>query len=147
MASAQVYFEDVRDGEAIRPAKQWIDQMNLIRWSVVSDNNDKNHYAIFRTRIRKKGQPSVTGQFMMALVDKALTDWAGPKAWVKKITTQYRAWEHFHDVKTITGRITGKRSEGEWNVVDVDLQLARGDGSVTVRGTAVVALPAREGGR
>jgi hypothetical protein len=144
MAAGQVYFEEVSEGEAIRPAMEYIDQMQLVRWSVVSENNDKNHYAIFRTHLRKKGMPSVTGQFMMALIDKALTDWAGPKAWVKKLSTQYRAWEYFHDLKTITGRVTGKRSEGGANLVDIDLVLSRGDGTVTCKGSATVVLPTRQ---
>jgi hypothetical protein len=147
MASAQVYYDDVNEGDAIRPAMEWTDQMNLVRWSVVSENNDKNHYAIFRTHIRKKSQPSMTGQFMMALVDKALTDWAGPAAWVKKLSTQYRSWEFFHDVKTITGTVTAKRTEGSLNLVDIQVQLARGDGTVTVKGNATVALPSLQGGR
>ena len=143
MAAAQLYFEDVNEGDAMRPAHEYFEQMQLVRWSVISKNHDPGHFAIFHARLKKSAEPSVTGQFSMAMIGKALTDWAGPNAWVKELSTQYRAWERFHDLQTITGRVTGKRVEDGDHVVDLELEMTRSDGTGTCRGTAAVALPCR----
>ena len=145
MPAAQLYFEDVREGDAIRPAREYFEQMQLVRWSVISKNHDANHFALFHSRLKNGSDPSVTGQFSMAMICKALTDWAGPGAWVKALHTQYRAWERFHDLKTITGNVTAKRVEDGAHLVEVALTMTRSDGTVTCRGTAWIALPVRGG--
>jgi hypothetical protein len=146
MPSAQLYYEDVQPGDLMRPMREYIDQTQLMRWSVVSGNPDVTHFSLLRTRLQNGGDPSVTGQCLMALMDKALMDWAGPKAWVKKLSTQYRVWERFFDVKTFRGTVTGKREESGDHLVDLEVEVARGDGTVTVKGTATVSLPCRNGG-
>jgi hypothetical protein len=143
MPSAQIHYEDLQEGDEMRPMREYMDQLQLMRWSVVSKNNDVGHFAVFHTQMKNGGDPSVTGQCMMALMEKALMEWAGPKAWVKKLTTQYRAWERFFDMKTFRGKVTGKREENGTHLVDLELQMERSDGTVTVKGAATLSLPSR----
>lgn len=143
MATAQLYFEDVNEGDAMRPMKEYMDQLQLMRWSVVSKNPDVSHFATFHTKLKSGGEPSITGQCMMALMDKALMEWAGPRAWVKDLETQYRSWERFHDMKVFRGTVTGKREEDGDHLVDLKVEMARGDGTVTIKGSATVSLPCR----
>ncbi len=154
MATAQLYFEDVQAGDAVRPMFPYIDQAQLIEWGYVSNNTDVGHWHIWSNRHRQspdpaapvtpKGQdPTLHGQFKAALIEKMLMDWAGPKAWVVKLDVKYKVWDYFFELKTLTGNVTGKRRENGENLVDVEVQMANEEGTVTTPATATVALPAR----
>ncbi len=152
MAIAQIYYEDIIEGEAIRPMITYMDQMQLILWGEVSGNSDAGHWHIFHNRWRETDDPevselswydpSVTGQFKMAMMEKMLMDWAGPQTWVKAMDVQYRVWDHFFEQKRFTGTVVAKREENGLYLVDLALEMAREDGRMTTKGTATVALPA-----
>jgi hypothetical protein len=153
MASAQLYFEDVKVGEPVRPLMVWMDQLQLVEWGHVTGNNDAGHWHIFHNRWkdtddptvsnRSHYDPSVTGQFKAALMEKMLMDWGGPKAWVRKMSVQYRVWDHFFELKTFTGKVVNKREEDGDCLVDLEIEMAREDGRMTTKGTATVSLPRR----
>lgn len=153
MATAQIYFEDVKVGEPIRPLITYIDQMQIIEWGDVTGNDDAGHWHIFHNRWKdtdnpsvsalKGFDPSITGQFKTATMEKMIMDWAGPKAWVVKMNVQYRVWDHFFELKTFTGKVVGKRETGDDGEVDLEIEMAREDGRMTTKGTATVLLPCR----
>jgi hypothetical protein len=160
MSSAQLYYEDVSVGDSVRPLYFYMEQMQLVRWSDVTGNNDAGHWHIWHNRHKEASptttersgyDPSVTGQFKTALMEKMLMDWAGPRAWVKKMSVQYRVWDHFFELKTFTGTVTDRREENGEYLVEMDVEMAREDGRRTTKGTATVALPSaskkrKEGG-
>lgn len=154
MSTAQLYYEDVSVGDSVRPLYFYMDQMQLIKWSDVSGNTDAGHWHIWHNRHREVSpteteggghDPSVTGQFKTALMERMLMDWAGPRAWVKKMAVQYRVWDHFFELKAFTATVTDKREEDGEFLVDVELRMAREDGRVTTKGMASLALPSRAG--
>ena len=155
MATAQLHYEDVNISDEVRPIYFYMDQMQLIEWGHVTGNTDAGHWHIWHNRWKQTADPkvselshydpSVTGQFKAALMEKMIMDWAGPKAWVKKMAVQYRVWDHFFELKTFTGKVTGKREEEGECLVDLEIQMAREDGRVTTPGTATVRLPSRRG--
>lgn len=148
---AQVYFEDVTVGEPIRPMVMYMEQMQLINWGHVTRNDDAGHWHIFHNRWKNTddpevselagNDPSVTGQFKTACLEQMIMDWAGPKAWVKKMDVQYRVWDHFYEQKTFTGIVLDKREEDGKGYVDLEIEMAREDGRMTTKGTATVVLP------
>lgn len=154
MSTAQLYYEDVSVGDSVRPLYFYMDQMQLIEWGQVSGNSDAGHWHIWHNRHKEVSptqtergghDPSVTGQFKTAVMEKMLMDWAGPQAWVKKMAVQYRVWDHFFELKTFTATVTGKRQENGQNLVYLAVEMAREDGRMTTKGTATLALPCREG--
>ena len=72
-----------------------------------------------------------------------ITDWAGPKVWVKKFGTQYRQIDGPVDTLTCQGKMTKKYIQGDEHLVELEVWVQNGKGEVTVRGTATVRLPAR----
>jgi hypothetical protein len=154
MSSAQLYYEDVSEGDAIRPMYVYVDQAMCVEWGYVSNNTDVGHWHLWSNRHRQssdpkepvspQGQdPTLHGQFKTALLEKMLMDWGGPKAWVQKMDVQYRVWDYFFELKTFTGKVLDKREENGECLVDLEIQMAREDGRVTSPGTATVALPSR----
>jgi hypothetical protein len=128
--------------------------MQLVEWGHVSGNSDVGHWHTWSNRHRQPADPtksvtgggqdaSLHGQFKTALIEKMIMHWAGPKAWVTKMDIQYRVWDHFHELKTLRGRVVGKRQEDGENLVDLEVEMANEEGRVTTPGTATVALPSR----
>lgn len=154
MSTANLYYEDVAVGDAVRPSFVYVDQAMCVEWGYVSNNTDVGHWHIWSNRhkqsanpkepVARKGQdPTLHGQFKTALLEKMLLDWAGPKSWVPMLDVQYRAWDYPFELKTLTGKVTGKRVENGEHLVDVELQMANEEGQPTTKGTATVSLPAR----
>ncbi len=150
MSSAQLYYEDVSVGDGVRPLYFYMEQMQFVRWGDVTGNRDAGHWHIWHNRHKEVSptetersghDPSVTGQFKMAQMERMLMDWGGPRTWVKKMSIQYRVWDHFFELKTLSGTVTGKHEEDGECLVDLAVEMAREDGRRTTKGTATIALP------
>lgn len=145
MTVGQLYFEDVNAGDSVRPMYQFLDQLQLVSWATASGNRGPGHYDIFHTTSRSGNYPSVTGQLKTALLEKMVRDWAGPKAWIKEMSIQYRQWDRFFDLKSCTGEVAAKREENGRGLVELTVGMANSDGERTTKGTITVALPKRVG--
>ncbi|MFZ4688004.1 MAG: FAS1-like dehydratase domain-containing protein [Polymorphobacter sp.] len=71
-----------------------------------------------------------------------LTDWAGDNGIVTHVHDEIRKFNYMGDTQTVTGEVTGKRSEGGQNLVDVAVRFTNQRGEETVKATATIALPA-----
>jgi acyl dehydratase len=90
------------------------------------------------------GMPSVFGHgmFSAGLLATALTNWAGIGRLVRyRVRFVKQAWPG--DVFQSSIAVTGKRKEGDKNLVDVECSLANSEGEVKVSGEATVELPTR----
>lgn len=153
MATAQLFYEDVEVGSEVRPMHMWVDQMQLVNWGAVSGNRDAGHWDIWYNRHKEtddptvsqlKGQdPTVTGQFKMALMEKMLMDWGGAKAWVKKMDVKYRRWDYLFEMKTFAGTVVDKREQQGEFLIDLEIRMQNEEGQTTTMGTATVSLPNR----
>lgn len=153
MPAAQIFHEDVSVGDTVRPMYFYMDQMQLIEWGFVSGNTDGGHWHIWHNRFRPTEDPrrcelhgydpSVTGQYKTAQMERMLMDWAGPAAWVRSMDVQFRVWDHFFEMKTFTGTVTGKTIQDGLGLVEIALAMAREDGRTTTKGTATMVLPTR----
>lgn len=75
-----------------------------------------------------------------------LTDWMGDDGWLVRLDDQVRKFNYVGDTQFLSGEVTDKRTEGERNVVEVEIRATNQRDEVTTRGTAVVALPSRDRG-
>jgi acyl dehydratase len=75
-----------------------------------------------------------------------LTHWCGDDGWIKYCQAQYRKFVYLSDVIELTGEVTEKSvdSDGE-HVVHVRTAARNQRGETVMPGTAVVALPTRDG--
>lgn len=77
-----------------------------------------------------------------------LTNWAGDAGFVKQCRAEYRAFNFYGDVQSLSGEVVGKRVDDDGDhVVDLNLWARNQRQQMTMPGTAVVALPTRAGRR
>jgi acyl dehydratase len=75
-----------------------------------------------------------------------LTDWAGDDGWIIRQQNQMRKFNYIGDTTYWSGKVTGKRIDGDQRVVDLEITATSQRGDVTVIGTASISLPSREHG-
>jgi acyl dehydratase len=74
-----------------------------------------------------------------------LNDWAGDDAIITQVHDEIRKFNYMGDVQRVTGEVLAKRVEDGRNLVDVGVKFTNQRDEETVRGTATIALPSKEG--
>ena len=141
--AAQLYYEDVQVGAEIPPLVKHPTTEQLVRYAGVSNDYSRIHYD--DPYARGLGFPGVIdhGLFKAACLAQMLTDWAGPKAWVKKFATQYRRIDVPFDTLTCKGKVTNKYIKDGEHLVEVEIWTENGKGEITTPGTATIRFPSR----
>ena len=75
-----------------------------------------------------------------------LTDWAGDDGFVVSCDAEYRAFNYFGDFHTFGGTVKRKYIDAGEHLVELEVWGRSQRGEITIPGSAVVALPAREAG-
>jgi acyl dehydratase len=114
-----------------------LSRTDLVKYAGASgDFNPMHHDEILATAA---GMPSVFGHgmFSMGFLCSALTDWVGPGR-VAKVAVRFskQTWPG----ETLVTRVvvTGKREEGDRQLVDVECTLSNAEGEAKVVGTATL---------
>jgi acyl dehydratase len=140
-------FEDTEIGQAL-PAlhKGPLTTAHLMRWSAAIENWHKIHYDQgFTLEHEKLPGLLVNGTLKQQFIVQALTQWAGTEGWVWKVSFQFRAMDVVNDELTIWGAVSGKRKAARFGLVDIELGVRNQQGRESTPGSAVVALPYRDG--
>jgi len=140
-------FDDTRVGDEIPQLRKGpLTTAHLMRWSAAIENWHKIHYDQAYTREHEK-LPGllVNGTLKQQFILQALTDWAGPRGWVWKVSFQFRSMNVVDEELVVWGRVGGKRPSDRFGLVDLELGIRNQEGKESTPGTAVVALPFRAG--
>ena len=144
---ATPWFDDVEVGlELPRLVKGPLTTAHLMRWSAAMENWHKIHYD--RTFAREHdGLPDllINGSFKQQFALQLLKDWAGPHGWAWKSAFQFRAMNKVGETLTAWGRVTGLRRSAAYGLVSLETGVLNEHGVESTPGTAVVALPLRDG--
>jgi acyl dehydratase len=97
---------------------------------------------------QKAGVPQCydVGAMRQAFLTQMLTNWMGDDGFVFRTNMEFRQFNYLGDVQWCEGKVTGKRSEGDLNIVDIEMSCTNQRGAKTTLGTAAVLLPSREHG-
>ena len=140
---AQVYFEDVKEGQEIPALSQNCDSQRLVLWAAGSGDYYQIHYD--KDFAQATGLPDriVHGALKHALLGRLLHEWAGEQGRVRRVACQYRGMDMINRDVICKGVVKGKRQENGAGLVDLEVWTEDPDGNKTTPGTAVVALPSR----
>jgi acyl dehydratase len=140
---AQLYFEDVSQGQEVTTLTQHCDSQRLAYWAAGSGDFYQIHYD--KDFAQRTGLPDriVHGALKHALLGRMLHEWVGAEGSVKRVACQYRGMDMVDKDVICKGAISGKRSENGENLVDLEIWTETPEGQKTTPGTATVALPSR----
>ncbi len=140
---AQVYFEDVSEGQEIPKLAQNCDSQRLVLWAAGSGDYYQIHYD--KDFAQNTGLPDriTHGALKHALLGRLLDEWAGDGGQVRRVACSYRGMDMIDKDVTCRGVITGKRQENGSNLVDLEVWTEDPDGKKTTPATAVVELPSK----
>lgn len=142
-AYAQLYYEDVEVGAAIPPLVKVPSTIALAKYCGAAYDFSPLHFDERYAHSRGQKTVLVQGFFKAACLGQMLTDWIGPKGWVKKFTAKYQRVNYPNQPMTCRGKVIRKYDEAGSYFVDAEMWVENPAGEVTTAGTATVLLPSR----
>ncbi len=141
--AAQVYFEDVNEGEEIPKLVKNCSTQQLVLWAAGSGDFYQIHYdKDFAQSTGLKGL-IVHGALKHAFLGQLVHDWAGEGGVIKRFGCQYRAMDDANQEIVCRGVVMKKYREDDQHLVELDVWTENPQGQKTSPGTAVVTLPSR----
>jgi acyl dehydratase len=141
---SRVYFEDVQVGDEIPSlVKGPIQQIQLTRYAGASGDFNPIHQDDEFAKAAGMGGVFGHGMLTMGFVAQAVTDWVGAGR-VRRIGVRFTGLVRLEDVVTCRGRILGKSSKDDVNLIDLEIWAENQKGEKVVTGKATVAVPSRE---
>ena len=144
----QIYFEDIEVGQEL-PSREYgpLTIADTVRWAGLQENWARLHFD--RDYVREhSGIPTfiASGAYRQALLVRMITDWIGPRGWLRKLSVRQTAPTYEGDVMRYFGRIAGRSAtHGEpWVVCELEGKNQADEGILT--GRCTVLLPTRLGG-
>ena len=128
--------------------------LNRQRIPTFYPKNDYGYYDVAQRvhwedkRANKVGAPRSYDYGMMrtSWIIHYCTNWIGDDGFLWKQSDQTRKFNFHGDTQWVRAKVTGKRREGDLNVVDLEVWCENQRGEVATPGTASVLLPSRERG-
>jgi acyl dehydratase len=138
---AQVYFDDVKEGQDIPTLEKTPSRRTLVMWAGASGDFFELHYD--KEFAQSLGNPDVLvhGRLEAAYLTQLLTDWVGEKGQVKKVSVQYRGNAFPGQKLLMKGKVTKKYQKDGENLVELEIFVENPEGKKITPGSAIVALP------
>jgi hypothetical protein len=154
MATEQIYWEDIQEGQDIPTLPKVAHSLMLVKWAGASGDFNPHHYEHEFGVSQGTNGVIVHGLLKHAWLIQLVTNWMGDEGFMKKFSCQYRGLDFPRKMKTMDepqdgetwlckGKIVKKYMEGDEYLVDLEIGVENGSGQVTTPGTATVLLPSR----
>ncbi len=147
MNGEQVYFDDVKVGQAIPELRKGpMTSAHIMRWSASMENWHRIHFdKEYAVQHDKLPDIMVNGSWKQHVLMQLLKDWAGLKGWACKVAFQYRGMDIPGDIITAWGKVTKTEERNGLGYVELEIGLRNSRGVESTTGTGVVVLPKRGG--
>lgn len=139
----QVFWEDVDTGMDLPSLVKTVSTRQLVQYAGASGDLYEIHYD--KDFAQETGLTGVIihGALKSAFLGQLVTDWAGPKGTLKKLSCQYRGMDYPDQPITAKGTVTSKYQDDHQHLVDCEIWLENSQGEITTPGKATVILPSR----
>ena len=143
MTKKQIYFEEINIEDEIPVMVKNPTRAQLFMYSAISWNVHRIHYD--NDYAKEEGHPTVLvhGPLQGAFLGQFITDWISPDGTLKKIAYSNRGRSFPDEPYIMKGRITGKRNEGEQNLIECEIWAENEASERIAAGSAMVILPSR----
>jgi acyl dehydratase len=133
-------WDDVTEGSAIPGVVDEITYRRVIMNPGATGDYFPGHYD--PDYARRQGQPTIYANslHLFGLVDRAVMEWAGPRAFLVRRAVRLHSSMYAGDTVTVSGTVTGKRCDGDARLVDLDVGVSAHDGRSICAATVTVRL-------
>ena len=143
MARAKLYFEDVKEGDELRPfTVENLTRGDFVKYAGASGDFTPLHYD--QTFVEAAGIPTVFAMGMLnaGILSRLVTDYAGLENLRKyKVRFATRVWPG--DSVTCKGKVTKKAIENGEKIIEGEVAVLNQKEEVAVQGSFRAALPSR----
>lgn len=141
----QVYFEEVSVGDTI-PQREYgpLTIVDTVRWAGLQENWQHLHFD--RDNVREHNGLKTfiaSGAYRQALLMRMLTDWIGPRGWLRKINVRHTYSTFEGDLMRFSAEITEKSAAPADPWINCDLAGANQEDKPILTGRCTLILPTR----
>ena len=145
IATQERYFEDIDVGGSI-PVRQYgpLTIVDTVRWAGLQENSQHLHYD--RDHVREHNGLKTfiaSGAYRQALLMRMLTDWIGPRGWLKTISVRHTYSTFEGDTMRFAARIIKKSDDPADPCLDCELDGKNQDERQILTGHCTLILPRR----
>jgi acyl dehydratase len=149
VSAPQLYFEDVFVGMPL-PIREFgpLTIINTVRWAGFQENTARLHYDRDYAH-EHSGLKSfiASGAYRQALLLRALTDWIGPRAHLRKFSLRHLYPTFEGDLMRFSGRVTELSSGSNDFCITCELQGNNQENRQILTGHCDILLPTRSHGQ
>ena len=140
-----IFFDQVRIGDSIPPREHGpLTIVDTVRWAGLQENVQHLHFD--RDHVRQhNGLPTfiASGAYRQALLIRMLTDWIGPRGWLRKINVRHTYSTFEGDSMRFFARITEKSSDFSDPWISCELEGKNQEDRQILTGRCTLILPSR----
>jgi len=137
------YWEDVKEGEELPEVRLNVTYRRVIMGVGATRDFFPGHHNPEYAKDQGVESIFLNTPIFEGIVDRLLTGWAGPGAWIRRRKIQIRGTVPAGSVISATGRVTKVYTEDNQHLVDVEVGVFRGDHNVCPA-SATLILPSRK---
>ena len=143
MAGEKLYFEDVKENEALPSFDITVTRTHIIKYAGASGDFQPIHHD--EEFAKSVGLPSVFAMGLMhgGFLTRVVTDWAGDGK-IKRYKVRFKAIVWPNDTLTCKGYVERKYQEDGENLVDCRLLVVNQNGENAIEGESTVSLALRK---
>jgi acyl dehydratase len=138
-----IFFETISVGDHIPPRVFGpLTIVETVRWAGLQENWQHLHYD--RDHVRQhNGLPTfiASGAYRQALLARMLTDWIGPRGWLKKLWVRHTYSTFEGDIMRFSATVIGKSADSSAHSIACDLEGTNQDNRQILIGRCTLLLP------
>lgn len=145
MTEQKIFFEDIRpDTELVTREHGPLTVIDTVRWAGLQENTQQLHYD--RDWVREHAGLRTfiaSGAYRQALLMRMLTDWAGPRGRLRKLSLRHTYSTFEGDTMRFVARAVEKSGDRADPWVRCDVEGTNQDGRRILSGQCTLVLPRR----
>ena len=143
-ATTKKYYEDIKEGEALPTLKRTMSLARMMIYGASTWDFLREHYDMEFAKSKGFAAPFVDGQMIGGNLTQLVQDWAGPDAFLRRLSFRNRTMCFPGDVISLDGTVTKKWIENGEYLVELNLWVDNQKGEKVIHpGRAVVQFPTR----
>jgi acyl dehydratase len=141
----ELHFEDIKVGDSI-PSREYgpLTIVDTVRWAGLQENTQQLHYDRDHVREHNGLRTFIaSGAYRQALLIRTLTDWIGPRGWLRKISLRHTYSTFEGDLMRFIGQVVEKSSDPSEPWIACEIEGRNQEGREILNGRCTLLLPVR----